>query len=166
MILHIVTDEKFIDGAHELFEKASPGNNEFMIITKKQEFKYVKKLLLHELATINFLSKKFAQSLTNYDFIIVHGLFNDAYLQLLHNVDNTIKFVWIGWGADFYKYINSDLYLEKTFNLRLSLTINNRTSITQNIKNYIKRKIYLLDICDKEKSITMIDTVMKNKTSG
>ena len=44
MILHIVHDEKFIDGAYKRFEEVSPNNNEFMVISnnKQRQFKYIK----------------------------------------------------------------------------------------------------------------------------
>lgn len=159
MILHIVSDEKYIDIAYKSFEKASPGNNEFMIVsyTKEIQFKHIKNTPMTPISPYEFLSKKFARSLKKYDFIIIHGLFSDSYLQLVMNADKNIKFVWIGWGADYYKLLDRSLYLKKTLNLYQSITKKNKISIIQKIKNFIKQNIYLRDIDDREKAINRIN---------
>ncbi len=159
MILHIVSDEKFIDMAYKVFEGASPENNEFMLVSnKKIQFKYIKNTPITLISPYKFLSKKFARSLTKYDFIIFHSLFNnDNKLQLIINADKKIKFVWIGWGGDYYKLLNRRLYLTKTSDLYRSITKKNKTSILQEIKNYFKKKIYLRNINDKQKAINRIN---------
>lgn len=159
MILHIVNDEKFIDRAYKRFEEASPNNNEFMLISnnKQEQFKYIKNTPITIISIYKFLSKKFAKSLINYDFIIIHSLFSDYYLQLIMNADKNIKFVWIGWGADYYKFINSNLYLKKTFELYQSLSQKHKISIKQKIKQFIMKKIFFRDINDKKKVINRIN---------
>ena len=159
MILHIVSDEKtFIDRAYRAFEKASPGNNEFMIASNEQtELKYIKNTPITLISVNKFLSKKFAQSLTQYDFIIIHAIFTDNNLQLVMNADKNIKFVWIGWGGDYYEFIDSDLYLKKTTKLYQSISKENKISTKQKIKQFIKKKIFLRDVNNREEAINRIN---------
>lgn len=161
MILHIVSDEKFIDKAYRMFEKVSPGNNKFIMESNKQRgFKYIKDTPVTVVSRYKFLSKKFAQSLAQYDFIIFHALFTDDYLQLAMNADKNIKFVWIGWGSD-YNFINGDLFLKKTSKLYQSISKANKISIKekikQKIKKFINKKIFLRDVSDRKKAINRIN---------
>ena len=159
MILHIVNDEKFIDVAYKRFEEVSTGNNEFMLVfvsNQQKQFKYINKTPITLISIYEFLSKEFARSLTKYDFIIFHSI-NDCKMQLVMNSDENIKFVWIGWGADYYEFINSNLYLKKTSKLYQSISKENKISIKQKIKQFIKKKIFLRDINDKEKVINRIN---------
>lgn len=161
MILHIVQDEKFIDKAYRMFEKVSPGNNKFIMESNKQkEFKYIKNTPITVVSRYKFLSKKFAQSLAQYDFIIFHAIFTDDYLQLAMNADKNIKFVWIGWGSD-YNFIYGDLYLKKTSKLYQSISKENKSSIKeeikQKIKQFINKRIFLRDVNDREKAINRIN---------
>ena len=43
MILHVITDDKFIDCANKIFENAFPGNNRFILPTNLFKSKYIKK---------------------------------------------------------------------------------------------------------------------------
>ena len=158
LILHIVSDEKFIDIAYKMFEKVSPSNNEFMLVSNKEiQFKYIKNTPITLISPYEFLSKKFARSLTKYDFIIIHSLFYDIKLQLIMNSDKNIKFVWIGWGGDYYNFLDSNLYLKKTSTLYQSILKENKIPIKQKIKNFIKKNIYLRYINDREKAINRIN---------
>ena len=122
MILHLCTDQKFIDMAYDMFEKASPNNNEFMIISKTKNFKYIKKTPITTIKPFEFYSQKFVNSLQKYDFVVIHYL-HDIFAQLIIKTPTNVKFIWIGWGGDQYDKIPFELYLEKTMQ---QVIINNK----------------------------------------
>lgn len=145
MILHIVPDEKFIDAAYRAFEAANPNNNEFVIIGKKQPLRYIKKTPIRFIGRTEFWSKKFINSLKNYDMVCLHWL-DDAKMQLLARADTSVKFVWIGWGGDYYDLITGDtIKLLKPQTLTLSQKHRIKASslpFKSKIKQIIKRIIY------------------------
>jgi len=92
MILHIVPDEKFIDMAYDIFEEASPNNNEFMVVTKQKKFKYIKTTPITKISRFKFLSKQFANSLKRYEFVVILFL-GEKVKNFILNTDDKIKFV-------------------------------------------------------------------------
>lgn len=145
MILHVVHDEKFIDAAYRAFEEASPGNNEFAIFSKKQTLCYIKKTPVRFILQTAFLSRKFINSLKNYEMIVLHFL-DEAKMQLLVRADKSVKFVWIGWGGDYYDLITGDatkLLKPKTLSLHRGCHLSaSPLSLKSKIKGMIKRIIY------------------------
>lgn len=136
MILHIVTDDKFIDMAYNIFEKASPNNNEFMVVTDINKFKYIKTTPITKIKKQNILSKRFAKELTKYDFVVLHKL-NDIGKKLVLNSNKKVKFLWIGWGFDYYCYLEIDLLLNQTLQLQNKLVNKNKFDWKKTFK-YIK----------------------------
>jgi len=113
MILHIVVDDKFIDTAYQMFEKVYPGQNKFMIISNKKEFKFIKKTPIEQINFKTFLTKAFIDSLSQYEFVVIHWL-DVVKLEVIRRSPSSIKFLWIGWGGDYYDFINLELYLPET----------------------------------------------------
>lgn len=145
MILHIVPDEKFIDAAYRAFEEVNPNNNEFVIISKKHPLKYIKKTPIRFVERKEFLSKKFINSLKNYDMVCLHWL-DDAKMQLLARANQSVKFVWIGWGGDYYDLIAGDttkLLKPKTLTLSHKHRIQTASLLFKSkIKQIIRKIIY------------------------
>ncbi len=157
MILHIVPDDKFIDMAYNMFEKASPNNNEFMVVTKQENFKYIKTTPITRISPLKFLTKSFAKRLSKYEFVVIHWL-EDQTKQLILNAPREVKFIWIGWGGDYYRYINKKLYLPLTQTLvNDTFTPQVKTSIKQKIKTRIKKLFFLKEVLDTEKIIARIN---------
>src|SRR5512133_1305279 len=76
-ILHIASDEKFINAANYIFEKAFPGCNHFIIPHPRfnKELKYVNtqknvQLVKHDKRLI----KSLVSMANNYDCVVLHGL--------------------------------------------------------------------------------------------
>lgn len=140
MILHIVPDDKFIDMAYEIFELACPNNNEFMVITNKEKIKYIKTTPIAKISKKGLLRKKSIKDLEKYEFIILHTL-SDIVKKVILNANKNTKFIWIGWGFDYYCYLNKTLLFNKTLKLKEELVDNNgfkRRNILRLIKYFIK----------------------------
>ena len=142
MILHIVPDDKFIDNAYKIFEQAYPNNNEFMIITKKNNLLYIKSTPITTVHPKRLFTKFFIENLSSYEFIVLHTLSSAVEKLILHSDNN--KFLWIGWGYDYYKYINKKILLDKTEKLNNKLESKNIyqiKNIIQEIKYFFLYKI-------------------------
>lgn len=160
MILHIVSDEKFIDDAYKMFHAAAPGENRFLLVSNRpKQLKYIKETPVEFISEREFLGKKFAKSLDTYDFVVFHSLSSERYLQLIMNAGPKVKFVWIGFGADYYRYLNAPLLMPKTQKLydQLLSDIEKTPSLKERVKHYFKKKLYLKDINNREKVINRID---------
>lgn len=157
MILHIAHDDKFIDMAYNMFEKATPNNNEFIIATKQKSFKYIKTTPATKITPLKLLSKSFAKRLTQYEFVVLHWL-DDFKKQLILNAPKDVKFLWIGWGGDYYCYLNKNLFLPVTEQLVKNIYQNNFHLILKSkIKSFIKQKLLLRDIKNLEEVINRIN---------
>lgn len=101
-ILHIIIDDKFINGAISLFETDARVENAYAIYNYNKNFKYVNK------ENIIHIDKKNALSIINqYNAVILHSL-PCLPLNIIHRIDKRIKVIWFAWGYDLY---------ENTFNL-------------------------------------------------
>lgn len=117
MILHIATDSLFLDMAYRKFEKASPGLNEFVVISNQTS------LQISKIANVKVLSSKavfeddFLNRLSAYDAMVVHYLNHDSAL-LIAKAPPKMRVLWLGWGGDYYSLIQGkkeNFYLlEKT----------------------------------------------------
>ncbi len=145
MILHLVPDEKFIDFAYNEFEKIAPGENRFLVISNHdcEQFKYIKSEKVSKISSSELNSYQFLDSLKNYDFIALHmfSMQERAKIRLVLNAPSETKFIWFGWGGDFYHYIvgNYDsLFLEKT--RKLWKKNNTKTRLKNLIKTLLGHK--------------------------
>jgi hypothetical protein len=103
-ILHIVPDEKFTDAIFNIFEAVNPGDNKILVITNATEFKYIKKAPASTISSFAILWQRFAKSLAIYDIVFIHCL-SSMNLFLIAESPVATKFVWCGWGADYYDLI-------------------------------------------------------------
>lgn len=112
-ILHISGDEKFIDKAIETFNEVDFVTNTFFILSN--ELKYIKNKesvrLLDFLDILNlFAFKEFKK----YNAIIFHGLTSKQKLILKFLPKSSEqKIVWIGFGFDYYDYIDASVFLDE-----------------------------------------------------
>jgi len=134
MILHIVPDSIFINMAYQMFEKVDPNNHKFIMINNEEEIKYLKEIPIIKISLDEFLSDTFIKNLSKYECVILHFL-DSAKIKLVLNSSQEINFCWIGWGADYYNYINKNLLLPKT---KLLKSQYENKSLLESIKNKIK----------------------------
>lgn len=101
MILHVVTDEKFIDCAYKIFETATNNNNRFILPTNILKLKYIKEANVELIPIKVFNSKGFAQSIDDYELVVLYG-YTKLYENFVLNLSLNIPILWIGYGFDYY----------------------------------------------------------------
>lgn len=116
MILHLASDEKFIDDAINLFETINPGQNKFIIGVglESDGLKYIKNQDKVQIGTYGSKQyKKLIGNISSYDAVIVHFL--DRYkAEVIISAPESVKFVWMIWGGDAYKLIAYNVYDDNT----------------------------------------------------
>lgn len=139
-IIHIVSDEKFIDMAYREFEYEAPGKNIFIIPSKPHLLKYIKH------ANITFLDNNEIKLLLSSEHccaIIFHSL-GYHYSHILKWIPAGKKTIWLGWGYDYYTSLLSTKYpygllLSETQQIaKQCISTNLVSSIKKKIKTYIK----------------------------
>lgn len=105
-IVHVVSDEKFIDMAYREFEHEAPGKNIFVIANKPHELKYIK---FAQVVFLNDTKLKSLFSSSNCCTIIFHSLGNHC-SRLLGYIPNEKRVMWFGWGYDYYTSLLSAQY--------------------------------------------------------
>lgn len=96
-IIHIVTDDKFVDGAITLFECDDRVDNKYVVIGDETDFKYIK------CNKVGFVSENDVIDVINrYDVVIIHSV-PAIPLRLIVNIDKRVKVVWFAWGYDIYE---------------------------------------------------------------
>lgn len=98
MILHLVNDEKVINRTIDLFENAFPGENLFVVFSRRKDYKYVRKGK-NVLSTGEFMVRKNQLSVNS---ILIH-LLNTHKIHFLNKLNlQKVPIYWIIWGADLY----------------------------------------------------------------
>ena len=104
-IVHIGTDEKFVDMALREFEVVAPGMNQLIILGRERPLRYVKN------KSMKFYSVKSARMLIQSRecaAVIFHSIGDD--LTLLSDIPANKKVIWLGWGYDYYARLLADAY--------------------------------------------------------
>lgn len=158
-IAHIALDEKFIDAAYRIFETAYPNKNVFFIVTQNKNFRFIKKAKGTLIHPVTLLSKKFINSLDQYEMVFLHWM-DGLRMQLLVLASPSVKFIWLGWGGDYYDaFIYSrqeDMLLKKTALLFHKLRLqSNRLTFDQILKK--TAKFFLYRQIDKKEAINRVD---------
>lgn len=144
-IIHIASDEKFINSAYWQFNKAFPEENTFYLIVDEvgNRLKHVQlndNFILIESGLKNL--KKLAISLSKEQLIVVHGL--DYFRSfIVQHLDRNCKVIWMVWGAEVYNnpkiVVPSSLYGPQTYSAFIISTREDK------IENYFKdsfRKLF------------------------
>lgn len=103
-LLHLIKDEKFPDAAYEVFEAIAPGQNTFMLGSKRP-IQLLEKVVPKRVSRFAYLNPRFIRALNCYDAIILHSL-HDFALEILARIDPAVPVVWIGMGHDYYDLLN------------------------------------------------------------
>ena len=110
-ILHIATDNKFLDHAYPVFERVYPGANELFIFAPDESLKFVKQkpgLIEKKPRTVlRARPKVSSETYQKYDLVVFHSLDISIYPEL-KSVPKSIPTVWLGWGYDYYDVLPGD----------------------------------------------------------
>jgi hypothetical protein len=97
-LLHIATDEKFIDDAINQFAWYEKVESRFFICCPKENVKYIRSTAPNVSFYENATVLVDAINATDADFVMLHSLCID-YMQLLRIRH---RIIWKIWGYDFY----------------------------------------------------------------
>jgi dTDP-N-acetylfucosamine:lipid II N-acetylfucosaminyltransferase len=104
-IVHIAIDEKFIDAAYDIYEKAFPGLNLFLILQREadESIKYLKHIEKYSFVNTNTdfvdVSEDYSKDAK---IIVFHGM-NYFQALLVNNLTKgSKKYVWTPFGAEVY----------------------------------------------------------------
>lgn len=118
-ILHLATDEKFIDAANYLYEKAFPNSNTFIIVLPKFENYKIKYVSKKENYIFYHNNKKTLENvlelIDKYDLIVLHG-YDFFKAQIVNKCPNAV-YNYILWGGELYNRhpsLKDTLYGKKT----------------------------------------------------
>lgn len=142
-ILHLATDDKFLDHAFPVFEAVYPGANDVFVFAAKTPLKYVKLKPDHiETKVGSFFHKKPKLSsciYNKYDLVIFHCLASQTFPEIF-NIPEDTPIVWLGWGADYYPDLlaDSSLYLHQTKKLMAGY---GKTALRREVSRLAKRLI-------------------------
>lgn len=100
-IVHVLVDDKFIDGAIRKFETVNPDVHQYYMIGAAEPYRYVK-----DDRVLNLTLKGFESKVNDADVvsIIFHSLPRFHY-GLLALVPEGKKVFWLGWGFDYYDFL-------------------------------------------------------------
>ncbi|SRX52622.1 TDP-N-acetylfucosamine:lipid II N-acetylfucosaminyltransferase [Aequorivita sp. CIP111184] len=155
-ILHITSDEKFINSIYWQFENVFPGSNEFVVFLAKgvKEPKYVSIENNLQIISENSKGLKFClDQISKFDLIIFHGLMYFQSMVFL-KAKNPNKFIWFFWGGELYD--NPRANFNNTLGKRTS-----RTQSPESIKNKVKAAIRPFYYQLKNSSLTPEKSVLK-----
>lgn len=117
-ILHICTDNKFIDQAYHIFEREYPGCNDVYLYSKGSKINYVR-LKPSRVFSASFPLFRWGRltksDYEKYDLIVFHSLHDSIYPEVL-KIEKSKPIIWIGWGFDYYCFTHDreKLFLEKS----------------------------------------------------
>lgn len=158
-IVHVATDEKFIDAAYDIYSKAFPGMNLFLILKRESEkdIKY-----LNQIDNYIFVN-------TNNDFVdVVEDYTKDAKIIVFHGMNyfqsflaiklskHSKKYVWCIYGAEVY---NNNLIVKNG-----SVGLKTYKAFVFNYNKWLKdifRSVYYLLIKGKENPNSMVKKSFK-----
>ncbi|QSS98031.1 TDP-N-acetylfucosamine:lipid II N-acetylfucosaminyltransferase [Psychroflexus sp. ALD_RP9] len=102
-IIHLTTDEKFIDGALFLFNKAFPNQNQLLVLKPPANpaIRYIKQSRIDfEIVKNKSTLETIKKHTSNADWVVIHGL-NEVWANYI--IKNTSKkILYVVWGAEVY----------------------------------------------------------------
>lgn len=150
-IVHLTTDEKFIDGAMFIFNKAFPKQNKLFVLKSPANppFRFIRQSQIDAEIVKSGKSLAEVKTLTgDADWIVIHGL-NETWARfILENTKQNI--LYVVWGAEVYGnplLYNKPLYGKYTEKLARQL---NKKSFTQKLKDVINTYRFNLPRLGKE----------------
>lgn len=167
-ILHLATDDKFIDTAYQLFENVSPCQNEVLIFSHYDgAFRYAKNSAFQRLSKQRLYSPCFWRTLKHYDCVILHSMIEE-WAVLINGAPKKVHFVWLGWGYDYYTYIypsRSDMMLDRTRRIYQQFIPQKKAplSLLKRFKNIVRDNLSNRSIPDAIKKLRFFSPVLQSE---
>lgn len=149
LIVHIATDEKFINSAYDIYEKAFPSQNKFLILVadESQQIKYLSKEKKYQFIYYSEV-KEWIKNALNYiecaEYIIFHGM-SLKQAEVALSVKTKAKLVWVVFGAEVYQnslFFGKDIYGELTFKKYLGRSFLIKRKLRPLYHNLVKRRFF------------------------
>jgi hypothetical protein len=103
-ILHLATDEKFIDSANWQFEQVFSSQNDFLVFVPNRAYK-LKYITADENVELVYQDELefdlIVEKLNTYNVVVLHGL-DFLKSKIVLASQNNVKFLWMFWGAEIY----------------------------------------------------------------
>lgn len=138
LIVHIATDEKFINSAYEQFESLDGIENKFYILVDdiNEKLKYVKLqenmfLVQHQISKLRELSKSFINS----SLVCFHSL-NYPSSIVINSLPKDHKTLWMFFGFEIYN--NSDFFSKKELFGKKTYSVSQLEAKSPGVKDKIK----------------------------
>ncbi|MFS6538275.1 TDP-N-acetylfucosamine:lipid II N-acetylfucosaminyltransferase [Idiomarina loihiensis] len=167
-ILHLGTDEKFIDYAVDIFESVYPNSNDVIIFSKQKKLNFVKSKV-SRIFLINLFNRfrpKISKDIyQEYDLVVFHS-FADILYPEVFNIALGTPSIWLGWGYDYYGIIGneSELLLSETNQLCKS---NVKQIIRSGLGRLLTRSLRLAGVAkaktDAINKLTLFSPVLPNE---
>lgn len=140
-VLHLSSENKFIESGLALFETIDSVKNKVVIVDLSNNGNK-ENIKINKLKLIIYNQKNLYSYLKNssYDLVVFHSM-KDCFYNAIKYIDIKIPKIWISWGFDLYRDISDD-------NFRLPIQIalykkqtyyeykNNTKSIKRDVKKY------------------------------
>lgn len=118
-ILHLITDEKFLDFIFRMFQEVESVENRYVALVGKhtQHFNHIGRIPLWRVAGAEYAnSPQATEDLEWCDVLIVHW-WHTAAASVVAKAPDSVIVVWSGWGGDYYDLLPGGvggLYGDKT----------------------------------------------------
>ncbi len=103
-IIHLATDDKFIDSANYQFDKIYPDRNIFKILVNdnRSQLKYINNLKGVEIVNIrNLVLETFIKEISCSKLIVLHSI-TPFTTEVIRQCNSNVKFLWLLWGSEIY----------------------------------------------------------------
>ena len=116
-ILHICTDEKFIDFTITKFNGNITVKSEFVVVVSNtnNELKHIEQNKEVTVCSYGDIKEEFFQKFENYKYVLFHS-WNTGFVNMILKSDYK-NFIWFPWGEDFYNQhptLSNKMMLPKT----------------------------------------------------
>lgn len=168
MILHLCSDEKFIDyGVIDLFTSLDPNNHIFVVISNRPltKIRQIEKIIVYP-----YISKELIMLCKTSKAIVVH-MMDQTKAKLLSKLVKGQLVLWCSWGWDFYNEIllrnnPRSLYLYETYLLNKELNEkknDSNSSILSLIGSFRYKYLRLRYLNRAYRRVTHLSTILPNE---
>ena len=103
MILQVIFDDQFGDYVIDQFRDYRDKNRIVLVSSATEGIEYVHKISMNDVIVYGSREyKELVVHLSDYNAVIVHGLFSRIQFDIIRHLPNETKLAWVLWGAEIY----------------------------------------------------------------